>query len=216
MLPENHASLVLSVGREGPTGIQLLGTAFAIARGRYATAAHLTNQSDVGLVLVSPRSSGLSQYQDTTDPKVQYRRVSIEKYDPASDVVVLASDEGAPNSTIELGSTDDLRIGSSVTSLGYPHCGDGRLVLTLQSTYVGARIHLPVGPLKRKHIVLNTLSRPGQSGSPVFCSATGAVCAMILGGYAPAGPSIVIGNIDPSTINQTTHAVSAEYIKELL
>jgi hypothetical protein len=41
---------------------------------------------------------------------------------------------------------------------------------------------------------------------------------MITGGYSPTGAAggIIIGGIDPQTLHQTTHAVSAEYIKGLL
>jgi V8-like Glu-specific endopeptidase len=216
MLPESYARLVLPVGREGPAGIRLLGTAFSVGQGKYATAAHLTDQSDNGLILVLPKISQLSAYQDTTDHQIQYKRVAITNYDPASDVAILAVPPDVPNSDWELGNTDTLNVGSHVTSLGYPHCGDGRLALTLQSTYVGARILLPAGPLKRKHIVLNTLSRPGQSGSPIFSSDGNNICAMILGGYVPPGQHVMIGNITPADLNQTTHAISAEYIRALL
>jgi hypothetical protein len=40
---------------------------------------------------------------------------------------------------------------------------------------------------------------------------------MITGGYAPAGGGgVIVAGIDPQTLHQTTHAVSAEYILGLL
>lgn len=83
---------------------------------------------------------------------------------------------------------------------------------------VGARVLLGAGGVKVKHVVLNTQTRPGQSGGPVFTADGRTVCAMITGGYSPTGAAggIIIGGIDPQTLHQTTHAVSAEYIKGLL
>lgn len=41
--------------------------------------------------------------------------------------------------------------------------------------------------------------------------------AMIIGSYAPnSGGSISLGGVDPHTLHQTTHAVSAEYILQML
>jgi glycine cleavage system aminomethyltransferase T len=65
-------------------------------------------------------------------------------------------------------------------------------------------------------IILNVQARPGQSGSPVLLSDGRTIAAMIIGSYAPrAGGGISLGGVDPHTLHQTTHAISAEYIREL-
>lgn len=213
-------NVVLPVGRLGSGGVSLLGTCFGVGPRKFATAAHVTGPSDEGLVAIVGRLTSLADYQDTTNPQVNTIALKIVNYDPIHDVSILEIVDTTPVMTFgySLGSTDEVAPGTPVISLGFPHADHGRLVLTQQSSIVGARILLGVSGLKIKNIVLNTQTRPGQSGGPVFTGDGGRVCAMILGGYKPAGAggSVIIAGIDPQTIHQTTHAVSAEYISELL
>lgn len=214
---ENFGGLIFSVGRKVGAELHLLGTAFPIGEKRFATAGHVVGQSDSNLMLSAPKIQNLSAYQDAGDRQSVVIVCRIIHYDPVSDIAILESDDisGVPN--IKISGTDAVQVGDSVTSLGFPHCGDGRQILTHQTTTVGARVLLPVGPLKRKHLVLNILTRPGQSGSPVFVGDTNELCAMILGSYVPANQnSLLIGNIDPASLHQTTHAISAEYLKEFI
>ena len=116
-----------------------------------------------------------------------------------------------------LGSTDNVFPGTPVVSLGFPHMDTGRLVLTQQSSLIGARVLLGNNGIKTKHVVLNTQTRPGQSGGPVFSEDGNTVSAMIIGGYSPSGVrGISVGGVDPQTLHQTTHALSAEYIKAMI
>lgn len=217
LMTEVTAQTVMAVARNNPEGATLLGTAFWLGGGKFATAAHLLSQTDSNLVLVVANAANISDYQDTTNSHVNFITARIFKYDPIADVAILEAANPLTGTTPPLlVGTDEVGSGTDVFSLGYPHCGDGRLVLTLQSTAVGARVLLPVGPLKMKNLVLNILTRPGQSGSPVFIRGTNKICAMILGAYAPPGGRIKIGGVDPAALHQTTHAVSAEYIKAML
>ena len=71
--------------------------------------------------------------------------------------------------------------------------------------------------LKGKNIVLNIQSRPGQSGSPIVIPEKRILAGILIGSYAPkTNGGIIIGGIDPQTLHQTTHAVSVEYVKEML
>jgi S1-C subfamily serine protease len=165
------------------------------------------------------RADSLYEYQDTTNEQVQGIFLKLINYDPIHDVAILeiADPSSFVNFGYTLGGSDEIAPGTPVVSLGYPHADHGRLVLTQQSSIVGARVLLGSHGAKVKHVVLNTQTRPGQSGGPVFSADGRRVCAMILGGYTPAGTagSIIIGGIDPQTLHQTTHAVSAEYIAGL-
>src|SRR6202020_2752714 len=106
--------------------------------------------------------------------------------------------------------------GSPVVTFGFPHANHSRMVLTLQSTIVGARVLISSDDVKTKNIVINTQARAGQSGGPVFNQSRTSVVAVLLGSYAPSEEGIRLGDIDPQTLHQTTHAISAEYLKGML
>lgn len=212
---------VLPLGRKRSGGmVSLLGTCFAVHSRQFATAAHVTGPSDDGLVAIVGRNNKLTDYQDTTDTKVKTVALKIANYDPIHDTALLEVVDNPYRASFDytIGSTDQIFPGTPVVSLGYPHADHGRLVLTQQVSVVGARVLLGVGGLKIKHVVLNALTRPGQSGGPVFTADGSKVCGMIVGGYVPSGTtgSISLGGIDPQTLHQTTHVISSEYIARLL
>jgi hypothetical protein len=70
--------------------------------------------------------------------------------------------------------------------------------------------------IKSKHAVINIQSRPGQSGSLVFSPKDSTVSGVLIGAWVPGPPGISLGGIDPRELHQTTHCVSAEYIKDML
>ena len=108
-------------------------------------------------------------------------------------------------------------MGEEIALFGYPHSDHGRMVLTQQNTSVGAKILIKANGIKIKNIVLNIQSRPGQSGSPIVIPEKRILAGILIGSYAPkTNGGIIIGGIDPQTLHQTTHAVSVEYIKEML
>lgn len=212
------ANIVFAVGRTGANGVLLLGTATLLnSPGKFVTAAHVTQKDEQNLVVVvKPDNSSINDYQDTSDERVQVIPVRIKAIDPFTDLCILSADINA-FSNISMGSTDLLYLGNVVDIFGYPHADHGRLVLTQQRTEIGARILIKNGIVKTKHVVLNTQARPGQSGSPIFSAQTTMLVAILIGSYAPGGGgSISLGGVDPHTLHQTTHAVSVEYVREML
>ena len=208
--------VVLALGRTSPQGIDLLGACFALGGNHFATARHVVGNSDEGLQLVLPRSGALSDYQDTGDTRVNMAAAKIEAVDPIRDLCVVSIDGGV-DVGYTIGSTDQVGVGAPVAVFGFPHSDHGRLVLTQQDANVGARVLIESSGIKSKHIVLNTQARPGQSGGPVFDPTTGQVVAVLIGSYAPGGGGgISLGGVDPHTLHQTTNAVSAEYLKEMV
>jgi S1-C subfamily serine protease len=204
-LDANIGRVVLPLGRIQVGGsITPLGTCFAVGSRRFATAAHVVGPSDEGLIAIVGRTDSLSDYQDTTDTSVSGTLLKLVAYSPLHDVAILEFVD--PSNTMmfgySLGVLDELRVGTPVVSLGYPHADHGRLVLTQQATMVGARVLLGAGGVKIKHAVLNTQTRPGQSGGPVFTADGRRVCAMVTGGYAPTGAqgSISLGGDRPTDI----------------
>jgi len=210
--------VVHPVGRITPNGVTLLGTAFFINKpGLLATAAHVVGNNDNGLVIIMNRVNSIQDYQDTSIVNIQYIPAKIKEINPIYDVCILETSESV-QSTFNLGSTDSLHVGENISLFGYPHCDHGRMVLTQQNTSIGAKILINSSGIKMKNIVLNIQSRPGQSGSPIIATDTRTINGILIGSYAPLSSNggISIGGIDPQTLHQTTHAISAQYIKEMI
>ena len=207
---------VFAVGRRGPAGVQLLGSAFVLNKpGIFATASHVVGTDDTNLVLVSKLLPTLSDYQDTSDTSVKMLVAKLIAHDPFHDLAVLKADSPLASSIVPVG-TDMALVGTPVSSFGFPHADHGRMVLTQQDAAIGARILIEAGGIKSKHVVLNVQARPGQSGSPVFRQSDGQLLAVLVGSYAPGGGGgISLGGVDPHTLHQTTHAVSAEYLGKM-
>lgn len=196
-------------------GANLLGTCFGVGGNRLVTAAHVVGGSDQNLVVVVPRNNELTDYQDTTITQINSGSAQIERIDPVRDVCILTV-KWVPG-YFPLDAADSVGIGDQVVTLGFPHADAGRLVLTQQVAQVGARVLVGASGLKLKHMILNLQARPGQSGGPVINPENGKVVAMLVGGFKPVGGGgINLGGIDPWTLHQTTHAISAEYISEVL
>jgi S1-C subfamily serine protease len=159
----------------------------------------------------------LNAYQDTTDNSVKVAPTKIVQYDPIRDIAILQLPGLGMNFSYSLGGVDETAVGTEIFSLSFPHADHGRKVLTYQQGTIGARVLLGAHNAKTKHIILNSQARPGQSGSPIFDSKGNRVLAMLIGSYAPGGGGgISLGGVDPHTLHQTTHAISAEYIAQLL
>lgn len=211
------SSFVLAVGRNNAQGFAPLGTAFAVTQELFATAAHVVGQSDEGLCLMLPAPTPVPGYQDTTVTQVTAYPAKIAAYDAARDVAILQTPRFYDNPVpYVLGSSDDAPMETPILSLGFPHIDFGRLVLTSNWSDVGARVLLGNEALKSKYLVLNTQARPGQSGGPALVRGSNRVVAMVVGAYRPQGGGVIVGGVDPATLHQTTHAVSAQYIREMI
>jgi hypothetical protein len=211
------SQVVYAVGRIEAGSVTLLGTAFAVSPSKVATAFHVVGADDHNLVLIRPKLATLLDYQDTSDTSVNLIPMKLAAADPIRDLCILDLDGGHITFSHVLGSADAVPTGFPVVTLGFPHANFGRMVLTQQLAHVGARILIESSGEKSKHIVLNTQAREGQSGGPVLDASMTTVVAVLLGSYAPGGGGgISLGGVDPATLHQTTHAISAEYLREML
>jgi S1-C subfamily serine protease len=209
--------VIYTVGRITPNGVNLLGTCFLLNKdGLFATASHVTNNDNNNLVIFVSRKTDLNNYQDTSDNQGKTVPASIYKVDPVRDICILKIDTPA-KANLQIGSSDDVKVTDNLGVVGFPHCVNGRNILTLQTTVVGAKVLIESSGIKSKHLILNIQTRPGQSGSPIFRLSDSRLVGMIIGSYVPGGGGgISIGGVDPHTLHQTTHAVSAEYILEMI
>jgi S1-C subfamily serine protease len=210
------SNLVFALGRNGPGGVQLLGTAFALDKaGLFATASHVAGTDGQNLVLAFKPLTSLHDYQDTGDTSLKLFPVQIHALDPFHDLAVLKADVNA-TSNVVIGGANDAPVGTQVASFGFPHADHGRMVLTQQDGEIGARVLIASGGIKARHLVLNAQARPGQSGSPIFRKTDGRLVGVLVGSYAPGGGGgISLGGVDPHTLHQTTHAVSSEYLSKM-
>lgn len=212
--------VVVMVGIKHPNeGVKLLGSCFAVSQnGLFVTCRHVIGNHTNNLVLVESYSEDIiNGYQDTSNSKCSIIEVqSIETVNPLCDLVLLKT-QLFDNSISAIGTLDEVKVGDEVEFVGYPHCvNDWHMhILTLQRTIIGAKILRESNGLKYKYAILNVQTRPGQSGSMVFCPSIQKVVGILVGGYAPDS-GIRLGGINPYELNQTSFCLSAEYINEML
>ena len=214
---QNLQNSIFAVGKNTPGGVVLLGTSFGVNKNMFATAAHVVGVENKDLVLIINSMKTFNGYQEANNPEVQTVPAAVVEYDPIKDIAILQA--GAVNMSLayQLSGSDSASNGCRVYTLGFPHLDHGRMVLTAQHSRIGARIILNSQGINTKQIILNSQARPGQSGAPVFLEGTDQVAGMILGSYAPTTVGgISLGGIDPQTLHQTTHAISSEYIKDMI
>jgi len=182
-----------------------------------ATAAHVVDGNDDNL-WIRLNTNDINDFQDTTVQKSTFLPVKIKAIDPLRDLCVVSlMGQDNVQSTVWVSSVSNVFIGEAVTVVGFPHSNLGRIVLTQQTCEIGAKIILGASGIKSKHLVLNIQARPGQSGGPVIRKVDGSLIAVLIGAYVPSTEGgISLGGIDPQTLHQTTHAVSAEYLERML
>lgn len=194
------------------------GTGFLLNKsGLVATASHVVGRGGEKVGVILNEISGINDYQHVVRNRVQCQSAQIIAFDPVHDLAILdvPALRNFVNSSLVISGADQIAVGHDVVSFGYPHFGDGRKVLTRFDAKIGAKIFLPSFTEDVKYLVLNTLARPGQSGSPVFRAGSNELIAVLSGAYQPPKQdvSITVGGADLSAMSQTTHIVSAEYLR---
>lgn len=205
------------IGKISTNSVTMLGTGFLVTKdGKIATSKHVIGDNDSNLVILMPKLKNINEYQDTTDLSCKPIKAIIDKIDPFRDVAILKADISFSGILPSLGGFDEVNVGDNIELFGFPHCVEGRNVLTYQKCEIGARILLDSSGIKSKSAVINNQTRPGQSGSIVFNSKTGNIVGMLIGAYIPSQSGISLGGINPRELHQTTHCISSEYIKEMI
>lgn len=209
--------LVLVVGRITPQGVGMLGTGFLVSQdGLIATTAHNVKGDDKNLVILTPNIKDINEYQDISDVSCAPISVEIQEMDPIKDLAIIKAQIKFTGAIPKLGSFDDEIVGNDVGIFGFPHCVECRRALTFQKAEIGAKILLSTNGIQSKHAVINVQARPGQSGSLIFSVKNQCITGVLIGAYAPQGGGILLGGINPRELHQTTHCISAEYIKEMM
>lgn len=209
--------IVLTVGRISPNGVSMLGTGFFIQRdGHIATTRHVVGDNDSGLVILAPHIDNINTYQDTSDNQCQPIPAKIIEIDPIKDLAIIKIDATFNGQVPSIGGFDDVNVSDDIGIYGFPHCVEGRRVLTYQKTEIGAKVLLESNGVKSKYAIINTQARPGQSGSLIFSLAQQRIVGVLNGAYVPEDVGISLGGINPRELHQTTQCISAEYLQEMI
>jgi S1-C subfamily serine protease len=214
---DHFTQRVVLIGKIAPDSVTLLGTGFFVGtEGLLVTSRHVVGNDANGIVVIAPNINSFNQYQDVSDRSCKPINATIVEVNPIADIVLLKIDARVQDVT-ELGTLDEVEVGEMLDIVGFPHCVDGRRVLTYQSATIGAKVLLEASSVKIKHAVINSQTRPGQSGSMVFSKRLNKVVGMLSGTYIPqGGGTIMVMGINPAELNQTSHILSAEYIREMV
>lgn len=207
---------IVTIGRNKDRITRMLGTGFLLTSdGKIVTTRHVVGDSDENLVVIVDSIQSVFGYQDTTNTNHQCIAAKIVASDPFRDLAILKVDIEAPDIKTNSSSFDYIMVRDEVAIIGYPHCVEGRRVLTFQKTEVGAKILMQSGGIKSKYAVINTQARPGQSGSPILSKDGDKLLGILIGAFAPSS-GISLGGINPRELHQTTHCISAEYLNGML
>lgn len=211
--------VVLAVGRRtSSTHGTLLGTCFALNKpGYFATCHHVADGNPDGLCLVEPHNNSIDSYQTQTETGI-WNSASIVAVDPIRDICIFKTDGDLKN-PLPIRGADLVTTLQKVFIFGYPHLATGRTILTGHEPMVGAKIRVDRYGNDVKYLVLNMLTGIGQSGSPIFLNQGSgggiAVVGMLTGAYKYGDAKVLTGDIDISAVNQTSYAVSTEYIESM-
>lgn len=209
--------LVLIVGRVNPDHVQMLGTGFIVNNDGYIVSTrHVVGAEDANLVVLAPHVANINAFQDLSDTTCRPVQVKIREMDPIRDLVILKADLTFNGKIPNIGSFDNDSVGDEIGIFGFPHCVEGRRALTFQKAEIGAKVLLESSGVKSKYAVINIQARPGQSGSMIFSPKNNTISGVLIGAWAPSSGGISLGGINPRELHQTTHCISAEYIKEML
>jgi len=208
---------VVTIGKVTPQHVQMLGTGFFISENKVATTRHVVGNNNDGLVILAPHINNINAYQDTSDNSCRPIQANIVEIDPIKDLAILQIDGTLNGQLPPIGSFDEVNVSEEVGIFGFPHSVEGRRVLTYQKAELGAKVLLSSNGIKTKHGVINIQARPGQSGSLVFSGRLNRIVGILVGAYAPDGANgISLGGINPRELHQTTHCISAEYLRDML
>ena len=216
MIDFSQITLVVGVHDRTEGTIRMLGTGFLISNdGKIVTARHVIGNETKDIVVLMPHVMNINEYQDTADNSCRTVSAIVEDINPVTDICILKTQLNFSGVLPPLESLDNIKVGERIGMYGFPHCVMGRRVLTYQEAEVGAKMLLESSGIKSKYATINIQTRPGQSGSIVFNTKTGAIIGLLIGTYAP-NSGVIIAGINPHELNQTSYCISANHIKEML
>ena len=181
---DNITQMVYTIGRNNGRFIEMLGTGYLIAEGKYVVVPrHVVGDNDDGLGVILPSITSFNEYQDTTVHSCRFLNMLIKYSDPFRDIAILEFKDGQQKVHTLVGGIDDISVGEDILIFGFPHCVEGRRVLTMQKAMVGAKVLLNSSGVKSNYCVINTQTRPGQSGSMIYSAKCNKIVGVLIGAF---------------------------------
>ncbi len=197
--------------RKRENAVVFLGTAFLMHDDGYLlTAAHLLEEDPTGLMVVS--TSNPDDFVPISLDQVSAMSVSVADVDKIHNVALLEIDRNLRIKTPDHlgGTTENLSIGTSLLSLGFPFGHDEMHNLMAQSAILSSKVRSKNGT---RLLLFDTMVLDGTAGGPLVNADDGRVIGVIIGRFSPVedGGDFARGNRHPGYDTQISYAVSIEY-----
>ena len=197
--------------RKRENAVVFLGTAFLMHEDGYLiTAAHLMEEDPVGLMVVATSNS--DDFNPISLDKVSAMSVSVAAVDKIHNVAVSEIDRTLRIKTPDHlgGTTENLRIGTSVLCLGFPFGHVEMHNLVAQSAILSSKVLSMNGA---RLLLFDAMVSDGVAGAPLVSVDDGRVIGVIIGRFSPVedGGDFARGSRISGYDTQISYAVSIEY-----
>jgi hypothetical protein len=156
---------------------QIKGTGFQIQTGHIVTNEHVIRGNEASQIIVT------SSYGE----RVRIKRCIT---DGTRDLAILEP-EKLEGGGFDLGKSEDLKVGVSVSTWGYPYGYNGPAPLLTVGYLSGFNAHIDEKEKRPiKHLVVNSAFNPGNSGGPLFVSQDDKVIGIVVSKYKLVDPFI--------------------------
>lgn len=197
--------------RKRENAVVFLGTAFLMHDDGYLlTAAHLLEEDPAGLMVVP--TSNPDDFVPISLDQVSAMSVSVAAVDKIHNVALLEIDRNLRIKTPDHlgGTTENLSIGTSLLSLGFPFGHDEMHNLMAQSAILSSKVRSKNGA---RLLLFDTMVLDGTAGGPLVNADDGRVIGVVIGRFSPVedGGDFARGKRLAGYDTQISYAVSIEY-----
>ena len=198
--------------RQEECGASFLGSCFLVhTEGIILTTSHLFGENHDGLSVV-PYAPETTDFQTIRREHVRSIPVEVVNVDKERDIALLALELDADIVMPDflLGSTEKLRLGAPLVSLGYPFGFQNMHHLTAISSILSSKLTSPLG---NNHILFDSRVHGGDVGGPLISINEDRIIGIVCGRYCPMadGSSIAAYSREQALDTDLSYAISIEY-----
>ena len=197
--------------RKKESAVVFLGTAFLMHDDGYLlTAAHLIEEDPEGLMVVP--TSNPDDFMPISLDRVSAMSVSVTAVDTVHNAALLEIDRNLRIRTPDHlgGTTENLSMGTSLLSMGFPFGHDEMHNLVAQSAILSSKVRSKNGT---RLLLFDAMVYDGVAGGPLVNADDGRVIGVIIGRFSPVedGGDFARGSRLSGYDTQISYAVSIEY-----